>query len=75
MNKTRIYAMSQATRFPAWIKLSPYLVFGLLVFVFNSATSSNYWVKGYLTILELQAGIILIYFVITKLKKQKNHRL
>ena len=51
-------------------KLSPYLLFGLLLFLLNSALSLNYWLKGYLTILELQAGILLIYFVLNKLKKQ-----
>lgn len=49
----------------------PYLIFGLFVFIFNSQLNLNYFIKGYISVLELQAGIILIYFLTSRLKKTK----
>ena len=49
----------------------PYLIFGLFVFIFNSQLNFNYFIKGYISVLELQAGIILIYFLSLKFKRSK----
>ncbi|MFN6236456.1 hypothetical protein, partial [Microcystis sp.] len=48
-------------------RLLPFLVLGVLVFAFNSSLELNYLVKGYITLLELQAGIVVLYFLLAKL--------
>lgn len=53
-------------------KYSLYPILGLLVFYGNSQLNINYFVKGYLSLLELQIGILIIYFLFSKLKKTKN---
>ena len=54
------------------IKLIPYLALGALIFTFNSTLEFNYLVKGYITLLEMQAGIAILYLlVMPKIKKQK----
>jgi len=50
-------------------RLLPFLVLGVLVFAFNSSLELNYLVKGYITLLELQAGIVVLYFLLAKLGK------
>jgi hypothetical protein len=52
--------------------LLPFLVLGVLVFAFNSSLELNYLVKGYITLLELQAGIVVLYFLLTKLGKSQK---
>lgn len=50
-------------------KYSLYPILGLLVFYGNSQLNLNYFVKGYLSLLELQVGILIIYFLSSKLRK------
>lgn len=47
----------------SWTRLLPYIAFGILVFSLTSTTEMNYFLKGYLVLLEAQAGIVLIYFI------------
>jgi uncharacterized membrane protein len=53
-------------------RLLPFLALGALVFAFNSSLELNYLVKGYITLLELQAGIVVLYFLLAKLSKSRN---
>lgn len=53
-------------------RLLPFLVLGVLVFAFNSSLELNYLVKGYITLLELQTGIVVFYFLLAKLGKSKK---
>lgn len=54
-------------------QLLPYLVLGLIMFAFTSSFNLNYFARGYLTILEIQIGIVALYFWLAKQKKiQKN---
>jgi hypothetical protein len=46
-----------------------YGVLGLLIFYFNSTWDSNIFVKGYLTLIEVQTSIVLLYFMIARLSK------
>lgn len=64
MNNLQNFKLAKTLR---WISLLPYAVFGLLAFGLTSATELNYFVKGYLVLLESQAGIVLIYFAMAKL--------
>lgn len=58
-----------------WPRLLPFLALGGVVFALNSAIEGNYLLKGYLTLLELQAAIVVIYFLTTKIGKSKNRLL
>jgi uncharacterized membrane protein len=53
-------------------RLLPFLALGVLVFAFNSSLELNYLVKGYITLLELQAGIVVLYFLLAKLGKSQK---
>lgn len=55
-----------------WMRLLPYAALGILVFSLNSASDLNYFLKGYLVLLEAQAGIVLIYFLMSKLARSKK---
>ncbi|MDF0555958.1 hypothetical protein [Kamptonema sp. UHCC 0994] len=55
-----------------WMRLLPYATLGILVFSLNSASDLNYFLKGYLVLLEAQAGIVLIYFLMSKLARSKK---
>jgi hypothetical protein len=53
----------------------PYAVFGAVAFSLASASHFNYFFRGYILLLEIQAGILLVYFLgnrLTKSKKQKT---
>ena len=52
-----------------WIKYLPYPLLGLLIFYVNSQLDFNYFVKGYLSLLELQVAIVLVYYITSKLRK------
>lgn len=60
--------------FPKKWQLLPYLLVGLILFVANSSLNLNYFAKGYLTILEMQTAIVVLYFLIAKLKKNNKHK-
>jgi hypothetical protein len=53
-------------------RLLPFLCLGALIFAFNSSLELNYLVKGYLTLLELQAGIVVLYFLLAKLGRYRK---
>ncbi|CUR31688.1 conserved hypothetical protein [Planktothrix tepida PCC 9214] len=59
---------------PFWsrFRFLPYTVLGILIFYCNSTWDVNFFVKGYLTILELQTAIILLYFLMGRLSKSQN---
>jgi hypothetical protein len=43
--------------------LSLFGLFGLAVFSLNSSSDLNFIIKGYLTLLNLKLGILIIYFL------------
>ena len=55
-----------------WMRLLPYAALGIVVFSLNSASDLNYFLRGYLVLLEAQAGIVLIYFMMSKLARSKK---
>jgi hypothetical protein len=55
-------------------QLLPYLLFGLLLFAVNSSFNLNYFARGYLTILEIQVGIVILYFWLAKQKKLTKNK-
>lgn len=54
------------------LRLLPYLILGLLIFSLNSAINLNYFLKGYLVVLEAQVGILVLYFLIAKVIKRNK---
>jgi hypothetical protein len=60
---------------PRWLRVLPFLGLGVVIFTLNSATEWNYFLRGYLTLLELQAGIVILYFLRAKIGKSKNRLL
>lgn len=68
-NSTKTLSVKSGLRF------IPYAALGILVFALNSNLEFNYFVKGYLTILECQAGIVLVYFLMQRATRtQKRHK-
>jgi len=67
---------SQQLRLPQLrLRLLPYLILGGLIFTVNSSLQLNYFLRGYLTLIESQIVIIAIFFLIAKLaKKNKSDR-
>ncbi len=57
---------------PTWMRFAPYAAFGILLFSLNSATELNYFWRGYLVILEAQAGIVVLYFAMSKFRNHKH---
>ncbi|MEG5062385.1 hypothetical protein QUB33_02040 [Microcoleus sp. B3-A4] len=57
---------------PSWMRFAPYGALGLLIFSFNSGSELNYFLRGYLVILQAQVGIVLLYFVMSKFRKNPN---
>lgn len=51
------------------IRFIPYLAFGVFVFWFTSVSDLNDFVRGYLLILQIQGGLLLLYLLMYKLKK------
>ncbi|PSB02833.1 hypothetical protein C7B64_11425 [Merismopedia glauca CCAP 1448/3] len=56
------------------LKLLPYTLVGLGVFWFNSETNLNYLFRGYLVLLEAQLGILIVYFLMSKINKLHKNR-
>ena len=48
------------------LKYLLYPLLGMLVFYANSQLSFNYFIKGYLSFIELQIAVIAIYFLSKK---------
>ncbi|MFS8117186.1 MAG: hypothetical protein ACMG55_01660 [Microcoleus sp.] len=59
-------------RAPSWMRFAPYAALGILIFSFNSGSELNYFLRGYFVILEAQAGIVLLYFAMSKLRTNKK---
>lgn len=59
---------------PNWMRFAPYAALGILVFSFNSTSELNYFWKGYLTILQAQAGIVMLYFAMSKFRKHSRNK-
>ena len=57
---------------PSWMRFAPYAALGILIFSLNSASELNYFLRGYFVILEAQAGIVLLYFAMSKLRTNKK---
>jgi len=51
-----------------WLRLLPYISIGGLIFYFNSTLEFNYLIKGYLTLMESQLLILIIYLINKKTK-------
>jgi hypothetical protein len=57
---------------PSWMRFAPYAALGLLIFSLNSGSELNYFLRGYLVILQAQVGIVLLYFGMSKFRKNPN---
>jgi hypothetical protein len=57
-----------------WLRVLPFVGLGALVFALNSGMETNYFLKGYLTLLELQTAIVVLYFL-TRMGRSKNRLL
>jgi hypothetical protein len=57
-----------------WLRVLPFVGLGALVFALNSGIETNYFLKGYLTLLELQTAIVVLYFL-TKMVRSKKRLL
>ena len=51
------------------LRYFPYLILGSLILYTNSQLNLNYFLRGYLSLLELQIGIVVIFFIASKSKK------
>lgn len=68
-NSTKTLSVKSGLRF------LPYAALGIVVFALNSSFEFNYFVKGYLTILQCQAGIVLVYYLMQRANRtQKRHK-
>ncbi len=47
-------------------KMLPYALMGLALFSFNSSLDLPYMVRGYATLMELQVGFLILYFLVQK---------
>lgn len=54
------------------IKYLLYPILGMSIFYTNSRLEFNYFIKGYLSFIELQIAVIAIYFITSKLKKHNR---
>ena len=59
---------------PNWMRFAPYAALGILLFSLNSTSELNYFLKGYLTILQAQAGIVMLYFAMSKFRKHGKNK-
>lgn len=56
------------------LRFLPYLVLGIVIFSLNSVTNLNFFLKGYVVLLEAQIGIVLLYFLMAKLVKNNKKK-
>ncbi len=53
------------------VKLIPYSLLGILIFSINSSIDSNYLVRGYITLIEAQLGMVILYlFLMPKITRK-----
>ncbi len=57
---------------PSWMRFAPYAALGILIFSVNSGSELNYFLRGYSVILQAQAGIVILYFAMSKLRTNKK---
>ncbi|MEG3976631.1 hypothetical protein QT970_18695 [Microcoleus sp. herbarium8] len=57
---------------PSWMRFAPYAALGILIFSLNSGSELNYFLRGYSVVLQAQAGIVLLYFLMSKFRKKPN---
>lgn len=55
-------------------RLIPFILLGLGIFALNSSLDLNYFLRGYLVLLESQVGIVILYFVIAKIVKRSKRQ-
>jgi hypothetical protein len=56
------------------LKASPYIILGAVIFAMNSNSEMNFFWKGNLILLEAKVGIIVLFFILTKIyKSRKNY--
>jgi hypothetical protein len=59
---------SKKTKFPrSALRLLPYALLGAFIFSWNSSSDFNYIFRSYFVLLEAQAGIVVIYWLMSKL--------
>ena len=51
-----------------------YPLLGMLVFYTNSQLSFNYFIKGYLSFIELQIAVMVIYFLTKKTRSIEQRK-
>ena len=56
------------------IRFLPYAQVGIAVFAFNANPDSNPYLQIYLTILEAQLGIAVVYLLTKKLENIRNEK-
>lgn len=54
------------------VKYLLYPILGMVVFYTNSQFDLNYFIKGYLSFMELQIAVIGIYFLNSQVRKNKK---
>jgi hypothetical protein len=57
---------------PSWMRFAPYAALGILIFSLYSGSELNYFLRGCLVILQAQVGIVLVYFAMSKFRKNPN---
>ncbi len=55
-------------------QILPFIICGLIIFSVNSHLELNYFVKGYVTVLELQTIFLILYFFIFKFKNNRRRK-
>jgi hypothetical protein len=58
----------------AFQRLLPYAVFGTVAFSLASASHLNFFLRGYLLLLGIQVGIVLVYFLEKKRTTSKKQQ-
>jgi hypothetical protein len=57
-------------------RLAPFLALGILIFSFNPNPDMPYFLRGYITLMEVQVGCLAVFFAtrkFIKLGKNRNH--
>lgn len=56
-------------------RLLPFAAVGIVAFYLTSTSDLNYFWRGYLTLIIAQSGILLVYFLRSRLAKTKKSQL
>ncbi|MCT7979559.1 hypothetical protein [Laspinema olomoucense] len=51
------------------MSLVPFVILGILAFTGTSSLNLSYFWRGYVVLLETQAGLVILYFLMHKLSK------